>query len=71
MTIVGDMAVTNEYIVAAYPVDGRPREIKPRATSVIRKRDGQWKMICHHVDVIPALGEPTQGELAETRDLAG
>jgi len=57
ITIVGDMAVTNEYIVAVYPADGKPREIKPRATSVFQKKDGQWKMICHHVDVVPAVGK--------------
>lgn len=26
-----------------------------RATSVFRKKDGQWKLISHHVDVIPQL----------------
>jgi ketosteroid isomerase-like protein len=57
MTVVGDMAVTNEYIVADYSSDGQPREVKPRATSVFQKKDGQWKMISHHVDVIPALEE--------------
>ena len=28
-----------------------------RASSVFRKEDGKWKMIGHHVDVIPALKE--------------
>jgi ketosteroid isomerase-like protein len=59
-TIVGDLAVTSQYIVADKPADGQQREIKPRATSVFRKQDGQWKMICHHVDVIPTFGEQMQ-----------
>lgn len=56
-TIVGNMAVTSQYIVASKETNGQQREVKPRATSIFRKQDGVWKMICHHVDVIPTLGE--------------
>lgn len=54
-TVAGDMAVTSQYIVAAYEIDGELRELEPRATSVFQKKNGQWRMICHHVDVAPTL----------------
>ena len=51
-----DIAVTHQIVrstdVEAGSVD---KEAFLRASSVFRKEDGTWKMIGHHVDVIPAL----------------
>jgi len=35
--------------------EGKPIEVKIRATNVYRKEDGGWKMISHHADVLPYL----------------
>lgn len=59
-TITGDMAMTNQYTVGVNEFDGQEREIKLRSTSVFQKKGGVWKMICHHVDVIPPLGDEMQ-----------
>lgn len=61
LSITGDMAMTNQ-IVTATATDTVPAA-KMRSTSVFRKKDGQWRMICHHVDPISALRGKTPGDL--------
>jgi len=54
--VVGeDVALANQYVTGTNNFNGQPRKIKLRATSVFRQQEGVWKMVCHHVDVIPAL----------------
>lgn len=60
VTIGGDIAMTNQYTVGVNEFDDGPQEIRLRATSVFSRQDGQWRMICHHVDVIPTLGAEMQ-----------
>jgi SnoaL-like domain len=55
VTIAGDMAMINQYTVGTNHFRDDDREIKLRATSVFHKKNSKWKMICHHVDVIPPL----------------
>lgn len=57
VTIGGDMAMTNQYTVGFNKFHGKDTPVKLRSTSVFRKKDGQWKMICHHVDIIPVMSE--------------
>ena len=57
VTVGQDLAMTNQYTVGVNTIENETAPIKLRATSVFRKKDGRWKMICHHVDVIPVLGE--------------
>jgi len=56
ITVDKDLAVTHQLVKSA---DVEPSGINKndalRASSVFRKEDGKWKMIGHHVDVIPDL----------------
>ncbi len=36
-------------------VDGKPRKLSLRATSVFRKEGGAWKMVGHHTDLLPYI----------------
>ena len=51
-----DIAVTHQ-LVQSVDTDksGVNKHAALRASSVFRKEDGKWKMIGHHVDVIPEL----------------
>ncbi|MCA9284458.1 MAG: nuclear transport factor 2 family protein [Phycisphaerales bacterium] len=55
VTIVGDVAMTNQIISGTNTVDHELVEVKLRSTSVLQRKDGTWKLIGHHVDVIPKL----------------
>ena len=50
-----EIAVTCCYEVGENIVDGKPQEVFIRATNVLRKESGQWKMIGHHTDLLPFL----------------
>jgi ketosteroid isomerase-like protein len=56
VNVGSDIAVTHQLVKSA-DVDGESlnKDDSLRASSVFRKEDGKWKMIGHHVDVIPAL----------------
>lgn len=54
--VVGDnLAITQNYEKGKNTIDGQPTTVSIRATNVFRKENGQWKMIGHHTDLIPAL----------------
>lgn len=38
-------------------IKGEIQKISIRATNLFRKEDGQWKMIGHHVDLLPQMAE--------------
>lgn len=38
-------------------VKGESQKFSIRATNIFRKEDGQWKMIGHHVDVLPQMAK--------------
>jgi PAS domain S-box-containing protein len=38
-------------------VKGEPQKVSIRATNLFRKEDGQWKMIGHHVDLLPKMAQ--------------
>lgn len=38
-------------------VKGETQKVSIRATNIFRKEDGQWKMIGHHVDLLPQMAE--------------
>lgn len=59
--IAGEMAMTSQYTVGTNRFDGKDLPIKLRATSVFLKKDGEWRMVGHHVDVIGDLRE-SEGE---------
>ncbi len=40
--------------------NGRPVQVSIRATNVFRREDGEWKMIGHHTDLLPFLGQRLQ-----------
>ena len=51
-----DIAVTHQLVRSVdNKADSVNKHASLRASSVFRKEDGKWKMIGHHVDVIPAL----------------
>jgi ketosteroid isomerase-like protein len=38
-------------------VKGELQKVSIRATNIFRKEDGQWKMIGHHVDLLPQMAK--------------
>ena len=36
---------------------GEIQKVSIRATNIFRKEDGQWKMIGHHVDLLPQMAK--------------
>ena len=50
-----DIAVVNNYEHGKIYIDGKRQVVKIRATNVFRKENGEWKMIGHHVDILPYL----------------
>ena len=51
-----DIAVTHQLVKSVdTEASGVNKHSALRASSVFRKEDGKWKMIGHHVDVIPKL----------------
>ena len=51
-----EIAVTHQLVRSAdVEADSIDKDAFLRASSVFRKEEGRWKMIGHHVDVIPAL----------------
>ncbi len=56
VNVGSDIAVTHQLVRSAdVEADGIDKDAFLRASSVFRKEEGRWKMIGHHVDVIPAL----------------
>jgi ketosteroid isomerase-like protein len=56
ITVGRDLAVTHGFEKGEnIDAEGRPQKVSIRATSLFRKRDGKWKMIGHHSDLLPIL----------------
>ena len=56
ITIGRDLAVVSNYEIGENSgPDGKPQEVRIRATNLFRKEDGKWKMIGHHTDLLPFL----------------
>ena len=55
VTVGRDLAVVRNYEVGENIVDGKPRKVKIRVTSLFRNENGKWKMIGHHADILPYL----------------
>jgi ketosteroid isomerase-like protein len=56
ITVGNDLAFVECYEVGDNnAADGQPIEVAIRATSLLRKENGQWKFIGHHTDPIRAL----------------
>jgi len=56
ITVGRDIAVISNYEIGEnLNFDGKPAEVKIRATNIFRKEHGKWKMIGHHTDLIPFL----------------
>ena len=57
ITVGRDLAVTQNYETGEnMDEEGKIRKVSIRATNVFRKEDGEWKMIGHHTDLVPFLG---------------
>ena len=56
-TVGRDLALVQNYEIGANVVNGVPVQVKIRATNLYRKEDGTWKMIGHHTDLLPFLGQ--------------
>jgi len=55
VAVSGDMATATHYTKGTVgQPNGEMAQTFLRETSVFRKEDGQWRMIGHHADVIPA-----------------
>lgn len=56
VTVGDDLAVVQcREVGNNLDAEGRPLQVSIRATNVFRKEQGEWKMIGHHVDIIPFL----------------
>jgi uncharacterized protein (TIGR02246 family) len=54
VVVNGDMATASHYTKGSIKDQkGRMSQTSVRETSVLRREDGQWRMIGHHADVIP------------------
>lgn len=52
-----NLAVVSNFEVGENVVDGKTQTVTIRATNVFRLENGQWKMIGHHVDLLPFLAK--------------
>jgi ketosteroid isomerase-like protein len=51
-----DIAVIDDYEKGENAgANGKVQQVNIRATNIYRKEDGQWKMVGHHVDLLPYL----------------
>jgi ketosteroid isomerase-like protein len=56
ITVGRDLAIVNNYEIGQNVMaDGKPQEVKIRATNLFRNENGKWKMIGHHTDLLPFL----------------
>lgn len=55
ITAGSDLATVSNMEVGSNVIDGKKSVVSLRATSIYRKENGQWKMIGHHTDLIPAM----------------
>jgi ketosteroid isomerase-like protein len=57
VTVGQDLAIVECLEVGENIVKGKPQTVSLRATNTFRKKDGQWKMIGHHTDLLPFLAQ--------------
>jgi ketosteroid isomerase-like protein len=57
VTVGQDLAIVECLEVGENIVQGKPQTVSLRATNIFRKKDGQWKMIGHHTDLLPFLAQ--------------
>ncbi len=55
ITAGSDLATVSNMEVGSNVIDGKKVVVSLRATSIYRQENGQWKMIGHHTDLIPAM----------------
>jgi ketosteroid isomerase-like protein len=56
ITVGDDLAIVEGYELGSnLDAEGRSRPYRIRATSSLRKENGQWKMIGHHTDLLESL----------------
>ena len=56
ITVGRDLAIVSNYEIGQNMMaDGKPQEVKIRATNLFRNENGTWKMIGHHTDILPFL----------------
>jgi ketosteroid isomerase-like protein len=60
---VGDkIGITQNYERGTNNVDGKPVTVSIRATNIFRLEEGKWKMIGHHVDLLPWLEKSVENK---------
>ena len=55
ITAGSELATVSNMEVGSNVIGGKKSVVSLRATSIYRKENGQWKMIGHHTDLIPAM----------------
>lgn len=56
VTVGSDLAIVHcREVGNNFDAEGRPLQVSIRATNILRKENGQWKMIGHHTDLLPFL----------------
>ena len=55
ITAGSDLASVSNMEEGSNFIGGKKSVVSLRATSIYRKENGQWKMIGHHTDLIPAM----------------
>lgn len=58
VTLGQDLAATHGYVRGHnFDARGTRHEVAIRDTNLFRKEDGEWKMIGHHSDILPFIGQ--------------
>jgi ketosteroid isomerase-like protein len=61
ITLLGeDAAYTTGTEIASATVGGTPLTVSVRCTNVFRREDGVWKIVHHHVDLLPDVAAAFQ-----------
>jgi ketosteroid isomerase-like protein len=56
ITVGRDLAIVSNYEIGQnVAADGKPQNVRIRATNLFRHESGKWKMIGHHTDILPFL----------------
>lgn len=66
ITLLGDdAAYTTGTEVVSATIDGDPLTISVRCTNIYRREDGVWKLVHHHVDLVPEAVAAFQNAMAQ------
>ncbi|MEW5847807.1 MAG: nuclear transport factor 2 family protein [Myxococcota bacterium] len=62
--VLGDVAYTTGVFESENNVNGKTVRMSLNCTNIFRRRDGGWKLIHHHADKAPVVGDILAGALS-------